>query len=101
MPKKSRRRRILLHLGKIAISIVTVSLMTSPAIAAADTTKVISSSAKEVGTAKKALTPTWRFIYGTITAGMTITCIPAAGDPVNRFHCFATGVALYGSLFPR
>ena len=101
MPKKSKRRRIFSHISKVAISIVTVSLMTSPAIAAADTTKVISSGAKEVGTAKKALSPTLKLIYGTLTAGMTITCIPAAGDPVNRFHCFATGVALYGSLFPR
>ena len=101
MPKKSRRRRILLHLGKIAISIVTVSLMTSPAIAAADTTKVISSGAKEVGTAKKALSPTLKLIYGSLTAGMTITCIPAAGDPVDRLHCFLTGVALYGSIFSR
>ena len=94
MPKKSRRRRILSHISKIAISIVTVSLMTSPAMAAADGSQVISSGAKKVSTLKKLGAIPHRAGLTYLTFSQVSLVVENAGHPMAPFGWFIIGIQL-------
>ena len=96
MPKKSRKRRTLSHISKVAISIVTVSLMTSPVSAAAETSKVVTSGAKKFVVVRKVISGT----YVTLMIARSISGGPLTPvSPADYFYTSLDYVFTGASLF--
>ena len=98
MPKKSRRRRIVSHISKVAISIVTVSLMTSPAIAAAEAGQIVTSGARKVSTLEKVLTIPKRAALTYITYRQVSLVIENAGHPLAPVAWFIVGYQIPSTI---
>ena len=94
MPKKSKRRRIFSHISKVAISIVTVSLMTSPAMAATAGSQVVSSGAKKVSTLKKLGAIPHRAGLICLTFREVSLVVENAGHPMAPFGWFIIGLQI-------
>ena len=97
--KRNRKKRILKHLGNVGMAIVSVSLMTSPALAAsldpAETaTQVVASeggkealnAALKIARSKPALS--------VATAITCIACVPVAGAAASPGLCVACGILI-------
>jgi hypothetical protein len=89
--KQNRRKRILKHLGKISMALVTVSLMTSPALAIDP-----AEAARRVG-AKEAVNGALEFAkskpaMATATGIFCLACVPIAGAVASPGMCIACGI---------
>lgn len=97
--KRNRKKRILKHLGNVGMAIVSLSLMTSPALAAsldpAETAAQVVASeggkealnaALKVARSKPALS--------VATAITCIACVPVAGAAASPGLCVACGILI-------
>ena len=99
--KHNRSNRILKHLGKIGMAVITVSLMTSPALAvdsAEAAGQVIGSeggklAAKEVVNGALKLAKS-KPAMSTATAIVCLACIPVAGAVASPGMCIACGILI-------
>ncbi len=98
---QNRKKRILNHLGKIGMAIVTVSLVTSPSLASDSietASQVIGAEGgKEV--AKEALNAARKMAkskpaMGTATGIVCLACIPVAGAAASPGLCIACGILI-------
>jgi hypothetical protein len=90
---KGRRKRIVKHLGKVGMSVVSVSLLLgSPSASAIDAEggKEILSKTFEVARSKPALA---------LAAGITcLACVPVAGVVTSPGMCVACGILIAKTL---
>ena len=98
MPKKSRRRRIASRLGKVLLSIVTVSLMTSPMAAVAETSQVVTSGAGKVSTIEKLIAIPRRAGLTYITYREFSLVIENAGHPLAPVAWFIVGYQIPSTI---
>jgi hypothetical protein len=96
--KQIRSKRILKHLGKITMSLITVSLMTSPALAVDPAGEVIGSEAGRV-VAKEAVNGALKLAKSkpamtTATTIVCLACVPVAGAVASPGMCIACGILI-------
>lgn len=99
--KRKRTKQILKHLGKVGMALVTVSLMTSPALAIdpADAAgQVIGSEGGRLA-AKEAINGALKFAKSkpamtTATTLVCLACVPIAGAVASPGMCIACGILL-------
>ena len=84
MAKKSRAKRVLRHLGRVGLGIVSLSLVSSPVGAVEETKKVVDS----VSTIEKVYYRIWTLYF-------LGAAVPAPGAPVSRIQCFTVGMLLH------
>nr|YP_010516882.1 hypothetical protein ON958_pgp036 [Haslea pseudostrearia]UXN44664.1 hypothetical protein [Haslea pseudostrearia] len=94
---QNRKKRILNHLGKVSLAILTVILMTSPSLAV-DQAQVLgaeggSNAAKEaLGGALKVAKS--KPAMSVATGIVCLACIPAAGAGASPGLCIACGILI-------
>ena len=98
MPKKSRKGRIASRLVKVLLSIVTVSLMTSPMAAAAETSQVVTSGAGKVSTIEKLIAIPRRAGLTYITYREFSLVIENAGHPLAPVAWFIVGYQIPSTI---
>ena len=99
--KQNRSKRILKHLGKISTALITVSLMTSPALGVDPTEaagQVIGSEGGRIA-AKEAVNGALKFAKSkpamtTATGIVCLACIPVAGASASAGMCVACGILI-------
>lgn len=99
--KQNRSKRILKHLGKISMALITVSLMTSPALAvdsAEAAGQVIGSEGGGLA-AKEAVNGALKFAKSkpamtTATGIVCLACVPVAGAVASPGMCIACGILI-------
>ena len=99
--KQNRSKRILKHLGKISTALITVSLMTSPALGI-DTTEAASQVIGSEGgriAAKEAVNGALKFAKSkpamtTATGIVCLACVPVAGAVASPGMCIACGILI-------
>lgn len=107
MSKKNHRRRFIKHLGRVLLTVATVSLMTSPALATEGANQALSADASVQGSKKilrgmgKLYRVSKKPLFATTGICLIIDSIPAPGAPVNPVKCVAAGVHLYYGFFGR
>jgi hypothetical protein len=98
--KQSRKKRILRHISNVGMAIISVSLMTSPALAV-DPVEVAGVIGVEGGTiaGKKALNVALEAArskpaMSTATCIVCIACLPVAGAVASPGLCIACGILI-------
>jgi hypothetical protein len=99
--KRNRKKRILKHIGNVGMAIISVSLMTYPALAvdpAEVAGQVIGAEGGAIG-AKEALNTALKMAkskpaMSTATGIVCLACIPAAGAVASPGLCIACGILI-------
>lgn len=99
--KQSRKKRILRHLGDVSMALISISLMTSPALAV-DTAETANQVIASEG-GKEALNAALKIARGkpalsVATVITCIACVPAAGAAASPGLCVACGVLIAKTL---
>lgn len=102
---QTRKKRILNHLGKVGMAIITASLMTSPSLAidsaelasqaigaegSREASKQVLDSALKLARSKPAMS--------TATGIVCLACLPVAGAAVSPGLCIACGILIAKTL---
>jgi hypothetical protein len=97
--KQNCKKRILKHLGNVGMAIISVSLMTSPALAVdpAEGAGQVICAEGGVKAAKEVLNAALRMAkskpaMSTATGIVCLACIPAAGAAASPGLCIACGI---------
>ena len=103
LQKKKLRRRVLTHLGKVGLAVVSLALVTSPtpAIAVEPTEAINQVMGSEGGSqiAKEALNAALKAAkskpaMSTATGIVCLACVPAAGAAASPAMCIACGILI-------
>ena len=99
--KPNRKKQILNHLGKVGMAIVTVCLMSSPALAVdhADAASQVIGTEGGKKVTKEALDAALKMAKSkpamtTATGIVCLACIPAAGAAASPGLCIACGILI-------
>jgi len=99
--KHIRRKRILKHLGKISLALLTVSLMTSPASAvdSAEAASQVIGSEGGKRAAREAVSGALKIAKSkpamTMATGIVcLACVPVAGAVASPGMCIACGILI-------
>lgn len=99
--KQNRSKRILKHLGKVSMALITVSLMTSPALAGdpAEAAGQVIGSEGGRAAAKEAVNGALKLAKSkpamtTATGIVCLACVPIAGAVASPGMCIACGILI-------
>ena len=96
--KRNHKKRILNHLGNVGLAIISVSLMTSPALATLDPAETVNQVVASEG-GKEALNTALKVArskpaLSVATAITCIACAPVAGAAASPGLCVACGILI-------
>jgi len=103
--QQNRKKRILNHLGKVGMAIITASLMTSPSVAIDPAEAASQAIGAEGGVeaSKRALNAALKLAkskpaMSTATGIVCLACIPVAGAAASPGLCIACGILIAKTL---